>query len=103
MDKSMTSKDYHVLYRFPYIRVGGIVNKLKKHFTIVTAAGVPASAFLKLMDVISIDKMTVFIALGMIFISVDVTLSWCEAKTDHVGTGKYVKKKVEGCVDTCIQ
>lgn len=64
MDTSMTSKDYRVLYRFPYIRVGGIVNKLKKHLTVVTAAGVPTSALLKLMDFISIDTMTAFITLG---------------------------------------
>jgi hypothetical protein len=70
MDTSMTSKDYQVLYRFPYIRIGGIVNKLKKHFTVVTAAGIPTSVLLKLMDVISTDTMTVFIALGMIFILV---------------------------------
>ncbi|PNF38937.1 hypothetical protein B7P43_G07459 [Cryptotermes secundus] len=60
----MTSKDYRVLYRFPYTRVGGIVNKLKKHFTVVSAAGLPTSALLKLIDVISIDTMTAFIALG---------------------------------------
>jgi hypothetical protein len=65
MDTSMASEDYQVLYRFPHIRVGGIVNKLKKHFTVVTAAGVPTSVLLKLMDVISIDTMKVFIALGM--------------------------------------
>lgn len=68
MDTSMTSKDYIVLYRFPYTRVGGIVNKLKKHFTVVSAAGVPAGALLKLMDVISIDTMTSFIVLGMLSI-----------------------------------
>jgi hypothetical protein len=75
MDTSMTSKDYRVLYRFPYTRVGGIVNKLKKHFTIVTAAGVPTSALLKLMDVISIDTMTTFFALGMLSIPVAVFYS----------------------------
>jgi hypothetical protein len=72
MDTSMTSKDYRVLYRCPYIRVGGIVNKLKKYFTVVTAAGVPTSALLKLMDVVSVDTMTTFVALGMLSIPVTV-------------------------------
>lgn len=71
----MVSKDYRVLYRFPYTRVGGIVNKLKKHFTVVTAAGVPTSALLKLMDVISTDTMTTFIVLGMLSIPVAVCYS----------------------------
>jgi hypothetical protein len=65
MDTSMTSEDYQVLYRFPHIRVGGIVNKLKKHLTVVTVTGVPTSILLKLMDVISIDTMTIFTVLGM--------------------------------------
>jgi hypothetical protein len=70
VDTSVTSKDYDILYRFPYVRVGGIVNKLKKHFTVMTVAGVPTSALLLLMDVISTDIMTAFIALGMICFSV---------------------------------
>jgi hypothetical protein len=71
----MTLKDYRVLYRFPYIRVGGFVNKLKKYFTVMTAAGVPTSAVLKFMDVISIDTMTAFIVLGMLYIPVAVSYS----------------------------
>jgi hypothetical protein len=70
IDTNVTSKDYCILYRFPYIRVGGVVNKLKKHFTVVTVAGVPASALLQFMGAISTDTMTVFIAVGMICISV---------------------------------
>jgi hypothetical protein len=75
MDTSMTSKDYRVLYRLPYVRVGSIVNKLKKHFTVVTAAGAPTSALLTFMDVISIDTMTAFIVLGMLSIPVAVCYS----------------------------
>jgi hypothetical protein len=69
VDTSVTRKDYRVLYRFPYIRVGGIVNRLKKHFTTVAILGVPTSLLLKLMDIISTDTVSVFIALGMIFTS----------------------------------
>jgi hypothetical protein len=93
VDTSMASKEYQILYRFPQIRVGGIVNKLKKHFTVVTAAGVPTCGFLKFMDVISIDTVTVFISLGMMpCLSLLFLLSvGCEAKTEHVGTLKYGK------------
>jgi hypothetical protein len=66
VDTSVSSEDYYTLYRFPYIQVCGIVNKLKKHLTIVTVAGVPVSALLQLMDVVSSGTTTVFIAVGMI-------------------------------------
>ncbi|KDR12186.1 hypothetical protein L798_14005 [Zootermopsis nevadensis] len=64
VDTSETSKDYYILYRFPYVRVGGVVNKLKKHITAVTVAGVPASVLLQLMNVISTETMIVFITVG---------------------------------------
>ncbi|PSN32226.1 hypothetical protein C0J52_17241 [Blattella germanica] len=59
-----SSKEYKMFYKFPYIQIGGIVNKLKKWFTIAIFAGSPVAVGLKSLDIISSDTVSVFLALG---------------------------------------
>ena len=56
--------EYQLCYRFPYIKLASIVNRLKKIHTYTFVAGTPVLLGLFATNVISSDILSVFCALG---------------------------------------
>lgn len=58
--------DYKPVYKFPYIRGIGLINRLKLYHTVLTTAAIPTTTILNQLNIISYDQIliTAIVSLG---------------------------------------